>query len=102
MVRKPADHVWSSFQANAHGKDDGLTRPHEVYLGLGRNAANRQLAYRELFRQEPDPVDVQSLRTAINLCVPVGNDRFKAKIERRLEQGISYRPRGRPRKETSG
>lgn len=51
------------------------------------------LAYRELFREEPDPVDVQSLRTAINLCVPVGNDRFKAKIERRLEQRISYRLR---------
>ncbi len=41
MVRKPANYVWSSFQANAHGKDEGLTRPHEVYLGLGRNAADR-------------------------------------------------------------
>lgn len=102
MVHKPADYPWSSFQANAYGKEDGLTRGHEVYLGLGRNAADRQRAYREMFLRKPDPADVQSLRIAINLCVPVGNDRFKAKIERRLKQRISYRPRGRPRKEPLG
>ena len=99
MVRTPADYPWSSFQANAHGKGDQLTHPHEVYQGLGKTDADRQRAYRELFRQRPDPADMQSLREAISLCVPVGNERFKSQIERRLKQRISYLPRGRPRKE---
>jgi putative transposase len=99
IVRMPRDYPWSSFQANAHGKEDGLTRPHDVYLTLGRSAADRQRAYQELFRQSLDPADTQALRTGINLCVPVGNDKFKAQIERRLKQRISYRLRGRPRKE---
>lgn len=56
-------------------------------------------AYRELFRQQLDAQDIQDLRTAINLCVPIGSDRFKVQIERRLKQRISYRPWGRPRKD---
>jgi len=99
MVRKPGDYPWSSYAANAHGKWDDLTRPHDVYFALGRSEADRQRAYRELFRRELEATDVGSLRSAINLCVPVGNDKFKAQIERRLKQRISYRPRGRPRKE---
>jgi putative transposase len=99
MVRKPGDYPWSSFGANAHGRVDPLIQPHDVYLALGANEAERQRTYRELFRQDLEPADVQSLRTAINLCVPVGNDRFKTQIERRLRQRISYRSRGRPRKE---
>lgn len=98
IVNKPGDYPWSSYPANAHGKDDALTQPHDVYQALGRSDEARQRAYRELFRQPADPA-VQELRTAINLCVPVGSDRFKAQIERRLKQRISYRPRGRPRKE---
>jgi putative transposase len=99
MVLKAGDYPWSSHAANAYGKEDGLTRPHDVYLALARNEADRPRAYRELFRQDLDAIEVKSLRTAVNLCVPVGNDKFKAQVEARLEQRISYRPRGRPRKE---
>lgn len=98
MVSRPGDYPWSSYAANAHGKDDALTHPHDVYLSLGREDVARQKAYRELFRQAADAAAVQELRSAINLCVPVGGDRFKLQIERRLKQKISYRPRGRPRK----
>jgi len=98
IVNRPADYPWSSYAFNAHGKDDGLTTPHDVYQALDRGDDARQRAYRELFRRQMDPVSVQELRTAINLCVPVGSARFKAQIERRLKLRISYRPRGRPRK----
>lgn len=97
-VRKPGDYLWSSYPANAYGKEDRLTQVHDVYLGLGHDDAERQRAYRELFQQAPDTTELQSLRTAINLCVPVGNDKFKAQIERRLKQRISYLPRGRHKK----
>jgi putative transposase len=99
MVRKPCDYVWSSFRANAYGRTDALVRPHDVYLALGADDTERRRAYRALFKCDLDAADLQSLRAAVNLCVPVGNDRFKAAIERRLRQRISYNPRGRPRKE---
>lgn len=99
MVVRPGDYPWSSYQANAHGRDDALTRRHDVYLALGSNDEQCQRAYRELFRQRLEGADLQALRTAINLCVPLGGDRFKAQIERRLKQRISYKPRGRPRRE---
>ena len=101
MVHKPGDYPWSSFRANAYGRADPLIRPHEVYLTLGSDGTERQRAHRGLFRRDLDPTDVMSLRTAINLCVPVGNDCFKAQIERRLRQRISYKTRGRPRKEAA-
>jgi len=66
------------MRSSGHGKDAALTRPHDVYLALGHSDLERRRAYREPFRRETDPDDLQSLRTAINLCVPVGNDRFKA------------------------
>ena len=34
-VRKPADWLRSSFQANAYGSDDQPTKPHDVDLALG-------------------------------------------------------------------
>ena len=96
MVSTPADYLWSSYHANALGRDDGLTQPHDVYQLLGETAEARQCSYRALFLSDPDPDEVQSLREAIKLCVPAGNDRFKAEIDRRLQRRISYRPRGRP------
>lgn len=38
IVTRPGDYPWSSYGANAHGRDDLLTNPHDVYEGLGRNA----------------------------------------------------------------
>ena len=99
MAGKPGDYPWSSHAANTQGKQDDLAQPHDVYLALGRNEDDRQRAYREPFRQELEAADVASLRNSVNLCVPVGNDKFKSQIERRLKQRISYRPRGRPRRE---
>ena len=51
MVQKAADYPWSSFKANAYGKEDQLTWPHPVYLALGANDGERRQAYRGLFRQ---------------------------------------------------
>lgn len=102
MVRSAGDYLWSSYPANAQGQDDALTQPHEVYQGLGRDARERQQAYRALFKQELGAAHLQELRSGINLCVPVGKARFKAQVEKRLKLRISYRPRGRPRKPLLG
>ena len=45
VVRRPADHRWSSYGANALGRDDPLVSPHPHYLALGRDPALRRAAY---------------------------------------------------------
>ena len=50
LVAAPHEYRWSSFRANALGRDDTLVTPHASYCALGRSAASRQAAYRALFQ----------------------------------------------------
>src|SRR5260221_13749548 len=53
MVRRPRDYPWSSYRAQALGAADALVAKHPLYRALGRWAAERQAAYRALFRGGP-------------------------------------------------
>jgi len=57
VVAQPGQYRWSSFRANALGRDDALLTPHAHYCALGRSSASRQAAYRALFptRAAPAP-----------------------------------------------
>lgn len=46
MVRRAQDYRWSSYAANAVGREDALVTPHPFYLALGRSPEMRQAAYR--------------------------------------------------------
>ncbi len=48
LVSRPADYRWSSFRANALGRQDPLLTPHTYYCALGRTMPTRQEAYRLL------------------------------------------------------
>jgi len=48
LARRPGDWPWSSFRANALGEFDAIVTPHPLYFALGRNAAERQSAYRKI------------------------------------------------------
>ncbi len=98
MVDRPADYRWSSYRAHAQGKADPILEDHAEYLSLGHTVEDRLKAYRELFRHHVEEQDLHSIRSAANLCLPLGNERFRREVERRLKQRISYLPRGRPRK----
>lgn len=50
LVVRPGDYRWSSYGPNALGAADPVITPHAFYYALGRTAAERQAAYRELFR----------------------------------------------------
>jgi putative transposase len=99
MVSHPGDYRWSSFAANAGLASSRLLTPHGEYLALGRNDNERGTAYRELFRSELDPAQLDEIRSAANGGFALGNNRFKAQIaemlKRRVERGVP----GRPRKE---
>ena len=97
MVRHPREHPWSSYRANALGDPDELVVPHQCYRRLGRSAAVRQSTYRQLFRAQLPASDIAAIREATNKAWVLGNDRFRAQIERLSGRRAAPKPRGRPR-----
>ena len=52
MAGRPEQFRWSSHRCNALGEENTLLTPHSAYAVLGRGAAARQAAYRELFKEK--------------------------------------------------
>ncbi len=63
------------------GRADPYPTPHELHLAIGRDDAERQVAYRELFRTKLDNETVDDIRLALNQNQPLGNSGFHARIE---------------------
>lgn len=89
MVDHPARYAWSSYRANAEGRDDGLVSPHPEFLGLAIDAEARHKAYEALFDDALEPSLVEGIRTATNGGYPLGSDAFKAQIAASLGRRTS-------------
>jgi putative transposase len=98
MVKGPGDYRWSSYGRNAAGLSDPLITEHGLYTSLGQTAAERQQAYFELVSENLDESEIEAIRDATNLCVPLGNDRFRLTVEAQLMRKVSYLRPGRPRR----
>lgn len=98
MVKSPAHYRWSSYRHNAQAKEDPLITPHPLYLALGRTLDARAAAYRALFASHLDPEALTDIRAAWQTGTPLGRDRFKEKVERKLKHKVGYARRGRPKK----
>lgn len=96
MVNHPREYRWSSYRANAEGREDPLITPHRLYLALGRTVAQRKEAYRALFKAHIDEENMKQIRSAWQTGTPLGNDRFKAKVEAKLKTKVGHARRGRP------
>src|SRR5258708_35582461 len=71
MVGHPREYSWSSYRTHALGAADALVSAHPLYRGLATAAAERQRAYRALFRPSLDAGFVDALRSAtIGGCAP--------------------------------
>lgn len=53
LVTRPGAYRWSSYRANALGREDALVSPHPIYYALGRTPESRQAEYRALFGRVP-------------------------------------------------
>ena len=99
MVSHPGAHPWSSYRANAEGREDRLLTLHPEYLNLGRDCASRQQAYQDLIEDSLEPSLVESIREATNGGYPLGSDSFKTSIAsslgRKPERGRPGRPPNR-------
>lgn len=81
MVEHAGECKWSSYGANATGRPDRLLSLHPLYPALGPPAANRQFAYRELFRNHLDEAKLHETRDALDHELVLGRFCFKYKIE---------------------
>jgi putative transposase len=99
MVKHPQDYSWSSYLANAHSKKNALLTQHCLYRQLDANLAERQRAYRQLFRTAIEAADLEAIRESTNKGWVLGNGRFREKIERLSGRRTMPKPRGRPRNE---
>ncbi|SFV02811.1 transposase [Pseudoduganella namucuonensis] len=83
MVDFPAQYRWSSYRCNAEGKADALVRPHAVYQRLGKDARERQQAYRDLFINVDERL-LEQIRAALYTEQILGNAAFIADVAHRL------------------
>ena len=102
MVTAPEDYRWSSYRHHARGESNPLISDHDLYYALGRNADERQYAYREVFKVSLLERDVHSISRASHYNYPLGNDRFRKKIEETLQRQVGYACQGRPSKSATG
>ena len=98
MTDDPAHYRWSSYCANGLGQADALLTPHDLYLALDGDPANRQAVYRSLFRSELEHEALADIRLVLNQGQPLGKGRFVDQVERMSGRRCEVRPRGRPRK----
>ena len=102
LVAHPRDYVWSSYRYNALGESgsnaDWIT-PHREYLRLGRNPADRQSAYRQLFRAAVSGADLAEIRDCTHKGWALGGERFREQVEALGRRRAASKSVGRPRKE---
>lgn len=65
IATAPEVYRWSSYKANALGREDALVTPHDVYRRLGASGDARRAAYRALFETAAQAFD-DRLRAATN------------------------------------
>ncbi len=80
MVQDPGQYRWSSYRHNGLGQADSRITPHPLYLTIDRDEADRQAAYRALFRSELDEEALADIRLALSQGQPLGHGYFSDKI----------------------
>jgi len=98
MVTHPAEYPWSSYQGNSLDKDTALLTPHPCYKALGKNAANRKVAYIALFKTHIAELTLTEIRDATNKAWILGENSFKEQIAQQTGRRSSPQKRGGDRK----
>lgn len=100
IVEHPGEYRWSSYHVNGQGSPSDLVSRHPLYISLGQTDEERQIAYRELFRNELEAGVIDEIREATNGNFTLGNSRFKQEISTMLGRRVTPGKAGRPRKKS--
>jgi len=98
MVDHPAKYPWSSYRANALGKQIRILTPHECYLSLGHAAEERRAAYKALFKDHIPEFTLKQIREAANKKQALGDENFIKQIYKQTGVLCGSLPRGGDRK----
>lgn len=102
MVAHPGEYRWSSYRGNAQNEASPFLSPQAGYLALGRDAAERCVAYRELFRYQLDFGLFDQMRDATNGNYALGSECFLAEVAAALGRRVVPGKPGRPRLTEAG
>jgi putative transposase len=83
LVQHPQDYPWSSYQANAMGKESWI-ETHEEFDSLGLCPATRQIAYKKLFAAPLSEELSDQIRRGLRRSLPVGDDNFVSAMKEQL------------------
>ena len=81
-VRDPGDYRWSSFRAHAFGVRASLWSPHALYLHLGSDEKQRQLAWRKLIKETLGIEVMAKVRHCANTGLVLGTETFREQVLR--------------------
>jgi len=97
MTEVPGEYKWSSYQANAYGRNVSCLTQHPIYTDLSENKDQRLHRYRELFAKALHYDQLHEIREALNQELVLGESRFKYKIETMTNRRINPGKPGRPK-----
>ncbi len=100
MVNDPAQYRWTSYRRNGLGQTDARITEHALYTALGKDGAERQAAYRFLFRYQLDEEAIADIRLALAQGQPLGSSRFAEDICAATGIRRSRKRPGRPASES--
>ncbi len=97
-VNHLSKYPWSSYSFNALGMENQMITSHQEYRRPGRTDAERQSAYRQLFRSRIPEMTLAEIREATNKAWVIGSDKFKSRIARKIDRPVQSRGHGGDRK----
>jgi putative transposase len=98
LVGEPALYRWSSHAHHVGLRVDPLITEHALYWALGNTPFERQIAYREMFQQSQDPIEIDAIRYATHHGWALGRKGFADSIAAKAGRRAVPAARGRPRK----
>ena len=101
MVAKPWDYRWSSVHGHLGLRADARLTPHAGYLAMGRDASERETAYRRVLMEALSDDVLTDIRSHTQQERALGSPAFRSMVERALNRPVEVRPQGRPRRESN-
>jgi putative transposase len=98
MVGALSEYPWSSYLHHIGAKPDPLITDHAVYWALGNTPFDREAAYRLLAEQGVGGAEVAAISHATLKGWAMGEEAFKASLEKQVNRRVSPAKRGRPAK----
>jgi len=96
LVATPSDYPWSSYLHHIGAKQDALMTDHRVYWALGNTPFDREIAYKLQAEQALSRAETDLSSQATLKGWALGEEEFKATLEKQISRRVSPAKRGRP------